>query len=60
MLNFVLQTISVAVGILVASTVSVIAMMKIMTNPKAMKWFTVHYIKTIEKACKSLETIDLD
>lgn len=50
MLEFLLTTLSIALGIVLASLISMVALFAIMCNPKVMAFITNKYMNALEKA----------
>ena len=62
MMNFIVLTLSITVGMMLSSIITMVIMFKLMGNAKVMAWFTNYYVKQVEKISESFEEAfkDLD
>ena len=53
--NLFVLTVAFTVAILLAGVISTVVIFAVMSNPKAVKWFTGWYINQMEKAYENFE-----
>ena len=57
MMNFMMITFGVAVGVLVSMVISTILMFAVMSSPKVMGWLMKHYMKMLNKSFENFEKV---
>ena len=57
MMNFMMITMGVAVGVTVSMVFSAVLMYLVATNPKIMGWLMKHYMKMLNKSFENFEKV---